>query len=418
MSDLPLTRRNQSDPDALSVRVTEPVNDPRLTRRDWLKAGSITAGAALAWLSDPRFVFPGEGDDEEPVPFLKVPRANPGALDWETLDSWITPNDQVFSVAHYGEPKFDADHYQLEITGLVDKSWTLTLDEIKALPRTDQLMTLECSGNGASPGFMGAVYNSKWTGTLLAPMLKQCGIKPEAIEVVFIGHDHREETLRKGTPRETTFDVPFGRSLSLKDALGMNLLLAYERNGEPIAKANGAPVRLIVPGWYGIANVKWLRRIELRDTRYMGRFMGRDYVTVRGERRDGEVVFVETSVNHMNLKSIVARVTRGATADGQIPCKAYGAVWGDGTPIAKVEVKVDDGEWHEAKIDEEPQAKFCWRFFSIDLGKLPPGKHSVVSRGIDANGRIQPSADDDEIALKRTYWEAYQQWPREIELEA
>jgi DMSO/TMAO reductase YedYZ molybdopterin-dependent catalytic subunit len=392
------------------------MSDLPLTRRDWLKAGPISAGLTLAWLSDPQFVFPGEGEDEEPVPFLNVPRARPGALDWETLDSWITPNDQVFAVSHYGEADVDPATYRLEITGLVEKPRTLTLDEIKALPRADQLMTLECSGNGASPGFMGAVYNSKWTGTPLAPILKECGIKPEAIEVVFIGHDHKEETLRKGTPRETTFDVPFGRSLSLTDALGMNLLLAWERNGEPIAKANGAPLRLIVPGWYGIANVKWLRRIELRDTRYMGRFMGRDYVTVRGERRDGEVVFVETSVNQMNLKSIVARVTRSAAVDGQIPCRAYGAVWGDGTPIAKVEVKVDDGEWRAAKIDEEPQAKFCWRFFSIDLGKLPPGKHTVVSRGIDANGRVQPSAEDDEIALKRTYWEAYQQWPREIDL--
>ena len=394
------------------------MSDLPLTRRDWLKAGPISAGLALAWLSHPQFVFPGEGEDEEHVPFLNVPRARPGALDWETLDGWITPSDQVFAVSHYGEADVDPVTYRLEIAGLVDKPRTLTLEEIRALPKADQLMTLECSGNGASPGFMGAVYNSKWTGTLLAPLLEEAGDKPEAIEVVFIGHDHKEETLRKGTPRETTFDVPFGRSMSLEAALGMNLLLAYERNGEPISKANGAPLRLIVPGWYGIANVKWLRRIELRSTRYMGRFMARDYVTVRGERRNGEVEFVETSVNRMNLKSIVARVTRGAAVDGQIPCKAYGAVWSDGTEIAKVEVKVDDGEWRPAKIDEEPKAQFCWRFFSIDLGKLPPGKHTVVSRGVDANGRVQPSAEDDEIALKRTYWEAYQQWPREIDLTA
>jgi hypothetical protein len=81
-------------------------------------------------------------------------------------------------------------------------------------------------------------------------------------------------------------------------------------------------------------------------------------------------------------------------------------------------VKVDDGPWQPAKLDAEPKSQFCWRFFSIDLGSLPPGKHKVVSRGIDANGRIQPAAEDDEIALKRTYWEAYAQWPRDIELEA
>lgn len=388
-----------------------------ITRRDWLMAGSASAAALLTCLSDPGFVFPGEGDDEQLVPFQGVPRSRPGMLDWETLDAWITPQDQVFNVSHYGIPEFDAENAALEITGLVENPQTLTMEELRSRPAADQLMTLECSGNGANPGFIGAVYNSKWTGTLLAPLLKEAGVRPDAIEVVFIGHDHQEETLRKGTPRETTFDVPFGRSMSVRDALESNALLAYERNGEPLTKKNGAPLRLIVPGWYGIANVKWLRRIELRDTRYMGRFMGRDYVTVRGERQGDNIEFVETSVSRMNLKSIIARVTRRETTDGKVPCKAYGAVWSDGTDIERVEVRVDEGEWRTATIDEEPRAQFCWRFFSIDLGSLEPGKHTVVSRATDANGRVQPAADDDEIALKRTYWEAYQQYPREIEIE-
>jgi DMSO/TMAO reductase YedYZ molybdopterin-dependent catalytic subunit len=177
-------------------------------------------------------------------------------------------------------------------------------------------------------------------------------------------------------------------------------------------------LRLIVPGWYGIANIKWLTRIEIRDRRYMGRFMGRDYVTVRGERRGNEIVPVETSVGRMNLKSIIARITRRPTAKGLVPLKAYGAVWGDGTQIKKVEVKVDEGKWLPAQIDAEPREKFCWQFFSIDLGNVKPGKHTVVSRAIDINGRVQPAAKDDEIALKKTYWEAYQQWPREIEVKA
>ncbi|MEX0642905.1 MAG: molybdopterin-dependent oxidoreductase [Pirellulales bacterium] len=278
-------------------------------------------------------------------------------------------------------------------------------------------MTLECSGNGSSPGFMNAVYNSRWTGTPLAPLLKECGIKPGALEVVFFGHDSKAETLRKDTPRELTVEVPFGRSLSLDDALRLDLLLAYERNGGPFLKRNGYPLRLIVPGWYGIANVKWLRRIEVRDRRYMGRFMGRDYVTVRGERHGDEVVFVESSVTKMNLKSVVARVTRRATADGRVPLKVYGAVWGDGTPLKRVEVRLDDGDWREAVLDEKPREKFSWRFFSLDLGAIEPGNHTVVSRAIDENGRIQPAAEDDEIALKKTYWEANQQWPRVVQVE-
>ena len=391
------------------------MTNPGMTRREWLQAGSASA-ALLAMLANPRFVFPAEEAAEELVPFLDMPQSRPGILDWETLDSWLTPQDQVFTVSHYGTPEVASDQYRLEVSGLVEQSKLLTLADVQALPRSDQLMTLECAGNGSSKGFMGAVFNSRWTGTRLLPLLESCGIKDDAIEVAFIGYDEQEETLRKDSKRELTFRVPFGRSLSLADVRRIDPLLAYERNGEPLAVGNGAPLRLIVPGWYGIANVKWLRRIQLRNTRYMGRYMARDYVTVRGERNGDDVVFTETSVGKLNLKSIIARVTRGPLQNGQVPCKAYGAVWGDGTEITRVEVQVDGGEWRPAKLDAEPQSQFSWTFFSIDLGGLPPGKHTLVSRGVDARGRSQPAATDDEIALKKTYWEAYAQWPREIEL--
>jgi hypothetical protein len=95
---------------------------------------------------------------------------------------------------------------------------------------------------------------------------------------------------------------------------------------------------------------------------------------------------------------------------------SYGAAWGDGTPIKKVHFKVDDDKWKNAVIDKEPSEKYCWKFFSIDLGLYPSGKHSLVSRAIDANDRIQPSSVEDEIALKKTYWEANQQWVREVEI--
>lgn len=394
------------------------MNTVLASRREILKSGLATFGAGLAVLNLPGFVFPGQDAAEELVPFQNVPRAKPESLDWETLDEWLTPQDQVFSVQHYGSPKVEAAGFQLEIAGLVERPRKLTLNEIRSLPREDRLMTLECSGNGSSAGFSGAVYNSRWTGTPLAALLKDCGIKPGALEVVFFGVDRQSETLRKETPRELTVEVPFGRSMSLEDAMRPDLILAYDRNGQPMEQRNGAPLRLIVPGWYGIANVKWLTRIEIRNRRYMGRFMGRDYVTVRGERQGGEVVFVESSVTRMNLKSVIARVTRRSAKDGQAPLKAYGAVWGDGTPIKIVQVQLDGGDWRDAKIDDKPNEKYCWRFFSIDLGPVAAGKHTLVSRGIDANGRIQPAADDDEIALKKTYWEAYQQVPRTIQLEA
>ncbi|MEZ6148294.1 MAG: molybdopterin-dependent oxidoreductase [Planctomycetaceae bacterium] len=395
------------------------MSDQPITRRDVIRAGLSSAAAGVALMARPQFVFSAESVEEELVPFLDTPRAAPNRLDWETLDSWLTPQDQVFNVQHYGTPEVDIESYQLSIDGLVDQPRMLSLEDIKARPREERLMTLECSGNGASPGFMDAVYNSRWVGTPLAPLLKSCGLQSGAKEVVFFGHDTKEETLRPDTKNELTVEVPFGRSLSLEDALNLPAILAYERNGEPIEHRNGAPVRLIVPGWYGVANVKWLKQIEVRDRRYMGRYMGRDYVTVRGEKQGGEVVFVESSVTRMNLKSIIARVTRQETVDGKIPLKAYGAVWHtDSRRIKGVEVQLDGGNWQPAVLDAEPRAEHSWVFFSIDLGLVEPGKHTLVSRAIDTNGHVQPTAEDDEIALKKTYWEAYQQWPREVELEA
>ena len=397
----------------------ELLNAPlQVSRREILKAGLGGIAICLAGFPLGTFSFPPEQPGEEPVAFLGMPRAGEKQLDWETLNDWLTPQDQAFNVQHYGIPEFEENEFNLEITGLVGRPMKFTMAELKALPRKDQLMTLECSGNGSSKGFMNAVYNSRWTGTALAPLLKKCRMDSKAQEIVFFGMDRKKETLRPGTDRELTVEVPFGRSLSIEDAMRLPALLAYERNGEAIEKRNGAPLRLIVPGCYGIACVKWLTRIDVRDRRYMGRFMGRDYVTVRGERRGNQIVYLETSVMRMNLKSIVARVTRRPTRNGAIPLKAYGAAWSDGTEIKTVQVQVDDGPWNTAALDGRPGTKFCWIFFSIDLGTVTPGKHRIVSRAIDVNGRVQPTADDDEIALKKTYWEAHQQWPREIEVAA
>jgi len=363
--------------------------------------------------------FENQSSQETLVPFLDMPRTRPNRLDWEMLTDWITPQDQVFNVQHYGMPEIDLDAFRLTLDGLVNKPTVRSMDQIRSMPKMEQLMTLECSGNGSSKGFMDAVYNSRWGGTPLAPLLQQCQPSSEATEVVFYGADTKEEVLRPGTNRELKIEVPFGRSMTLKEAMALPLLLAYERNGAPMEHRNGAPLRLIVPGYYGVANVKWLNRIELRDRRYMGRYMARDYVTVRAREQDGEIIHEETSVGRMNLKSIIARVTQRPLGQGKVALRAYGAAWGDGTPIERVEVQLNDGAWQQARWDESSQTSpYCWRFFWMDLGEVGPGDHTLISRAIDQKGRIQPSAEDDEIALKKTYWEAYAQWPRQIRIES
>jgi DMSO/TMAO reductase YedYZ molybdopterin-dependent catalytic subunit len=171
-------------------------------------------------------------------------------------------------------------------------------------------------------------------------------------------------------------------------------------------------VRLVAPGWYGVAWVKWLTRIELHDRAYLGRFMGRDYVTIRGEKSGDKTIWRETSVGRMNLKSIPARVSR--MANGTL--RVYGAAWSDGTPIQKVELRIDNGEWAPAQLSRDHTEPHCWRFWSYEWKNAPAGEHTLSSRATDARGRVQPAPDDPWITLKKTYWEANQQAVRKIRI--
>jgi DMSO/TMAO reductase YedYZ molybdopterin-dependent catalytic subunit len=197
--------------------------------------------------------------------------------------------------------------------------------------------------------------------------------------------------------------------MSIEDAMNPANILCYEMNGESLPEAHGAPLRLIAPGWFGIANVKWLSRVEVRDTRFVGRFMGRDYVTVREERRDGETVVMETSVGRGLLKSAPARVTR---SDGHY--RVAGMGWGP-APIAAVEVKIDDGPWTRATLTGPDNSPFAWRFWQLDW-PATPGEHSVTSRAIDSTGNVQPAMDDPLIANKKTYWESNGQITRHVRI--
>jgi DMSO/TMAO reductase YedYZ molybdopterin-dependent catalytic subunit len=381
--------------------------NPSITRRDMIR-GSV-AFAALAFAQVPWSVFGLDepGAEGAVVPFLDVqPKGR--MLYWQDLDRWITPNDQLYAVSHYGVPEVDLGRWSLEITGLAGKPRVLSLGEIKSRRRRTVTATLECSGNSSNPGFMGAIGNMEWTGTPLAPLLKECHPRERAIEAVFFGADEKVEKIR-----DNDYLQNFARSLSLRDVLRReDILLAYEMNGQPLEKGHGAPLRLIVPGWFGITWVKWLTRIELLDRRYMSKYMAREYVTIRGEEREGRTIWRETSVGPMDVKSVVARVVR--RRDGSL--QVAGAAWTDGTPLARVELKIDDGAWMPVRLDHRQVSKYSWQFWDHEWKGAAPGEHTLVSRAIDGEGRVQPSADDPEIRMKRTYWEANQQWVRKIRI--
>jgi len=210
--------------------------------------------------------------------------------------------------------------------------------------------------------------------------------------VVFWGADRGQATFLDnpgggGVP--LTFTNQFARSMSLDDALAEDNLLCYEMNGEPLPAEHGAPVRLIAPGWYGVANVKWLTRIEVTDQRFAGRFMSRDYVTIREEQRDGQTVWTFFTVGRDRLKSAPAKVVRRRNGHA-----VMGAAWG--APIAAVEVQVDGGPWERARLRGEGRRsdEFAWVFWRLRLGRLTPGEHTIRSRAIDVDGNVQPAPDD------------------------
>ena len=192
--------------------------------------------------------------------------------------------------------------------------------------------------------------------------------------------------------------------MSLDEALNRDNLLCYEMNGVPLPPEHGFPVRLIAPGWYGVANVKWLTRIEVIDHRYAGNFMARDYVSIREEQRDGQTVWTFTTVSHDRLKSAPAKVTRGDSAYA-----ITGAAWG--APIAAVEVQIDDGPFMGATlVGPRPERRrsrgYAWRFWTFDWGTPAPGEHTVTSRAFDVDGNMQPAPEDPFLASRRTFWES------------
>jgi DMSO/TMAO reductase YedYZ molybdopterin-dependent catalytic subunit len=378
-----------------------------LTRRDVVAGGSAAFAAAVVFHSRLAHAFPIR-PGETVIPWLDQPQPNPvpaviqNQLVWEDLDSWITPNDKFFSIAHFDRPVIDASSWKLEIDGLVDRPLSLTLDDLKSRPRQEVVFTIECSGNHGFPFFTGGIGNARWAGTPLAPILEEAGVSENGIEVVFWGADVGEIAIR-----DMKFKQNFARSMSLKDAMSPDNILCYEMNGVALPAPNGFPLRLIAPGWYGIANAKWLKRIEVRDRRFESLLMGRDYVTIREEDNDGETVWAETSVGRWLLKSAPARVTQ-LGSDYQI----VGAAWG--APIDRVEVKIDDGPWMPATIDESEDAEHAWKIWSLDWPTPAPGQHSVTTRAIGVDGQVQPTIDDPLIAKKHTYWEANGQITRQV----
>jgi len=382
-----------------------------LTRRALLRGGAAMVG--LNFVGIPNWALPVLAAGEADVPFTDIPDnvrwetpPDRRTFDLRTIDGPFTPPDKFFTTQHYGHPTVDPATFKLKLTGLVNKPVELSLDDLKKLGTTELVAGFECSGNrGPLSGLSG---NGRWTGVPLQKVLNTAGVKPGAHDVVFFGADHGQEEVEWRTEKYT-IDYHFGRSLLREKALSPEPFVAWSLNGAPLTKHQGAPLRLLVPGWYGVANVKWLSEIHAQEEKYVGKYQTRWYRTVRTEMVNGELKVSETEVTHMQLKSFVARVTSNGGA-----YKVLAVVLNDGTPIKSVEIKIDDGPWQAAAADASTKDKYGWKFYTYTWNGAATGDHTVVSRVTDVNGVVQPTADD--LASKRSFLEQNSQVPRKIKI--
>jgi DMSO/TMAO reductase YedYZ molybdopterin-dependent catalytic subunit len=378
-------------------------------RREMLKGSLALAGLSLFGVPD--WAIPAMAEGATLVPFTDMPEnvvtttdAERRIIDVRKIDGPFTPRDQFFTTQHYGHPQVDLATYRLKITGLVDKPRSYSLDDLRRMGGTELVAGFECSGNRRP--LQGLCSNGKWTGIRLKTLLDQADVKPEAREIVFFGADHAEEEVEFRTQKYKV-EQQYGRSLPREKALTSEPFLAYALNGEPLTRHQGSPLRLIVPGWYGAPNVKWLSQIHAQEDQYLGKFQARWYRTLKGQMIDGEMKWTETAITHMQLKSFIVRLTREGNTH-----KMLGIVLNDGTPLKSVEVRIDDGPWQPATMDPVTREKYSWKLFSHTWNGATPGEHTLVSRVTDVHGRVQPTAD--ELESKKTFLEDNSQFPRKV----
>jgi DMSO/TMAO reductase YedYZ molybdopterin-dependent catalytic subunit len=307
----------------------------------------------------------------------------------EALRHEVTPIGLHYLLIHFDVPVVDAASWQLEVGGLVEKPLSLSLDDLRTRPRVELTSTMECAGNGralleprpstSQPWVREAVGNATWAGVSLRGLLDEAGVRASAIEAVFTGLDRGVDGgVLQDYERAQRLDEP-----ALEDAV-----LAYEMNGLPLPPQHGFPLRLVVPGWYGMTNVKWLRRIRLVDTAFAGYQQAHAYRVRQHEDETG------TPLQRMLPRALLAPpgipdfFTRERLVE---PGSATleGRAWSGYAPIVRVEVSTNDGTtWFDAEL-EDGGSKWAWRRWTANWN-AEPGQYVVCCRATDAAGHVQP----------------------------
>ncbi len=300
-----------------------------------------------------------------------------------TLQSWLTPNPLFYIRNHYSIPQSNSE-WELTLDGHVENVMSFSLDDFRGFPIQTLPITLECAGNNRSdlepqvpgnPFQNGAVSTAIWAGVPLCNLLNSAGIKEGAVEVLFEGFD-------SGQPAPEEQIQPYLRSLPIDVAMHPDTLLAYEMNGETLSREHGYPLRLVVPGWYGMASVKWLRRISVRQEKFEGFFQTDRYI-IEGD--NGESV----PVSKVHVKSLIS----WPESNTRLPMKSHmisGMAWSGFSHIAKVEVSDDGGETWSAANLVGPRYRHSWQQWNFAWSPESSGHYTLVARATDEAGNAQP----------------------------
>ena len=304
------------------------------------------------------------------------------------LNKILTPVEHFYVRSNFPTPQIAPDVWRLVINGALDKPCEVSLEELRSLPAITIMGTLECAGNNrlgyyplpaGEPWGAGAVSTANWRGVPVRTVIERAGVHTTAVELLFEGAD-------RGSIEGRGSDEPFVRSLPLAKALHPHTLLVYEMNGKPLPNEHGGPVRLLVPGWYGMASVKWLVRVSAAEQPFTGYFQAQRYVmeTVGGGASE--------PLQEMLVKSIITSPREDETlALGRNIIS--GMAWSGKGAIREVEVSVEGGNnWHTARLVGDSNGPYAWRQWEYTWEATRPGRHVLRARATDEHGNIQPDA--------------------------
>lgn len=299
--------------------------------------------------------------------------------DLSALRSLLTPNDAFYIRNHFATPHLAQSTWKLQVGGRVRSPREISYADILRQSSRALTVTLECAGNGVGGG---GVSTATWTGMSLASLLKPAGLSPAVKYIRLIGAD-------RGIEIPSQPSLAFARSIPLEKALHPDTLLAFQMNGSPLPSEHGFPLRVIVPGWYGMDCVKWLARIEALDHTDTGLFMTQRYVAARLETVGSE----QHPITRMRVKSLITQ-----PQDGEVltpgPHTVRGAAWAGEHQVARVELSTNGGQdWVPVTLGKDVRP-YSWVLWTYHWEPRAPGAYTIVARAADNQGNLQPSSRD------------------------